>query len=103
MYESLEPFVGYADGASHSTQNLSSAAWDIFTPNDKLVSFQGICIGRSTNNIVEYSALIELLSDAILFGINHIIIRLDSQLLVLQLTIIYTVRNPILLIFFVRV
>ena len=38
--------------------------------------------------------LIELLFDAISFGINHIIIRLDSQLVVLQLTSVYTVRNP---------
>ena len=64
MSKSSEPFVGYADGASCSTQNLSSAAWAIFTPNDELVSFQGICIGRSMNNIVEYSALIKLLSNA---------------------------------------
>ena len=95
--------VGYADGASHSTQNLSSAVWDIFALNDEWVTFQGICIGRSTNNIAEYSALIELLSDAISFGINHIIIRLDSQLVVLQLTSIYTVRNPTLLRLFLRV
>ena len=65
MFESSEPFFGYADGASHSTQNLSSVVWAIFTPNGELVSFQGICIGRSTNNIAEYSVLIELLSDAI--------------------------------------
>ena len=96
MTESLEPFVGYANGASHSMQNISSAAWAIFTPNGELVSFQGICICRSTNNITEYSALIELLSDAISFGINHIILRLDSQLVVLQLTSVYTVRNPTL-------
>ena len=83
MSQSSEPFVGYADGARPSTQNLSSAAWAIFAPNDGLVSFQGICIGRSTNNIAEYSVLIELLSDAISFGINRIIIRLDSQLVVL--------------------
>jgi len=103
MTESLEPFVGYANGASHSTQNLSSAAWAIFAPNDELVSFQGICISRSKNNIAKYSALIELLSDAISFGISHIIIRLDSQLVVLQLTSIYTVRNPILHYMFLRV
>ena len=45
MSESLEPFVGYVDGVSHSTQNLSSAALAIFAPNDKLVIFQGIFIG----------------------------------------------------------
>ena len=103
MTESSEPFVGYADGASHSTHNLSSAVWTIFTPNGELVSFQGICIGKSTNNIAEYSALIEILSDAISFGINRIIIRLDSQLVVLQLTSIYYVRNPKLLRLFLRV
>ena len=77
--------------------------WAIFTPNDELVSFQGICIGRSTNNITEYSTLIELLSDSISFGINRIIIRLDSQLVVLQLTSVYIVRNPTLHRFFLRV
>ena len=55
------------------------------------------------NNITEYSTLIEVLSDAISFGINRIIIRLDSQLVVLQLTSIYTVRNPTLLRLFLRV
>ena len=65
MSESSEPFFGYADGASRSTQNLSSAAWAIFAPNDELVNFQGICIGRLTKNITKYSTLIEILSDAI--------------------------------------
>jgi len=91
MSEYLEPFVGYVDGASRTTQNLSSVAWAIFTPNGELVSFEGICIGRSMNNIVEYSTLIELLSDAISLGICRIIIRMDSQLVVLQLTNVYIV------------
>ena len=103
MFESLEPFVGYADGASHSMQNLSSAAWAIFTPNGELVSFRGICIGRSTNNITDYITLIEILFDSISFCINRIIIRLDLQLVVLQLTSVYTVRNPTLLRLFLRV
>ena len=103
MSESLEPFVGYVDGASRSTHNLSSATWAIFTLNGELVSFQGFCIGRSTKNIPKYSALIKLLSDAISFGINLIIISLDSQLVVLQLTSIYSVINPTLLRLFLRV
>ena len=78
MSESLEPFIGYADGASRSTQNLSFVAWAIFAPSGDLVSFGGICIGQSTNNIAEYSALIELLSDSISRGICRLIIRLDS-------------------------
>ena len=70
MLDLLDSFVGYADGVSHSLQNLSSAAWAIFNPNRKLVTFRGVCIGRSTNNIVEYTVLIELLSDATTRGIR---------------------------------
>ena len=103
MSKSLEQFVGYSYGAICSTHNLSYAAWAIFAPNDELVSFQGICIGISTNNIAEYSTLIKLLSDAILFAINRIIRRLDSQLVVLQLTSVYTIRNPTLHRMFLRV
>ena len=103
MSESLKPFVGYVDGASRSTQNLSSATWAIFASNSELVSFQGICIGISAKNIGEYSVLIKLPSNAISFGINRIIIRLDSQLVVLQLTSVYTVRNPTLHRLFLRV
>ena len=103
MFELLEPFVGYVDGASHSTHNLSCTMWAIFALNSELVRFQGIRISRSTKNIAEYSTLIELLSDAISFGINRIIIRLDSQLVVLQLTGVYTVRNLTLHRLFLRV
>jgi len=103
MSKYLEPFVGYDDGASCSTQNLSSASWAIFAPSGKLVSFQGICIGRSTKNIAEYSVLIKLLSDSISLGICWIIVRMDSQLIVLQLTNVYTVWNPKILHMFLRV
>ena len=98
-----ETYVGYADGASRSTRGLSSAAWAIFDPSGELVSFRGVCIGRSTNNIAEYSALIELLSDTIALGIRQLIVRLDSQLVILQLTGIYSVRNPAIYRMFLRV
>ena len=98
-----DTYVGYADGASRSTRNLSSAAWAIFDPSGELVSFRGVCIGRSTNNIAEYSALIELLSDTIAHGIRQLIVRLDSQLVVLQLSGIYSVRNPAIYRMFLRV
>ena len=78
MSDFLEPFVGYANGASRSTKNLSFAAWVIFTPNGELVSLRGICISRSTNNIVEYSAVVKFLSDVISHGIDRLVNKLDS-------------------------
>ena len=103
MSKFSEPWVGYANGASRSTENLSSAAWAIFALSGELMIFRGICIGRSTNNITEYSALIELLSDAISLGIHRIIIRLGSHLIVLQVTGVYTIRNLAIHRMFLRV
>ena len=97
MLESSLPSIGFADGASRSTRNLASAAWAIYAPTNELVSLQGVCLGRATNNIAEYSTIIELLVDAISLGIHHLIVRLDSHLVVLQLSNIYSIRSPTLL------
>jgi ribonuclease HI len=83
MSESSPPHMGFADGASHSTQNLASTTWAIYAPTNELISLRGVCLGRATNNIVEYSTVIELLIDVISLDIRHLVIRLDSQLVVL--------------------
>jgi len=103
MLTFLKPYVGYVDGCSRSTWNLSSTAWAIFSPNGKLVSMQWIFIGHSTNNIIEYSAMVELWYDAISHGIRRIVIRLHSQLVLLQLANIYLVRNHAILCMVLRV
>jgi ribonuclease HI len=85
------PYIGFVDGVIRSTQNLTSVAWEIYGPTNELISIHGVFFGCATNNIAEYSVVIELLIEAILFGILHLIIRLDSQLVVLQLSIIYSI------------
>eukprot|EP00253_Pinus_taeda_P002196 PITA_02196 len=77
------PLAQPCNGASHSTRNLSSAAWAIFNPSGELVTFRGVCIGQSKKNITEYNALIELLFDAIAHGVCRLIVKLDSQLVIL--------------------
>ena len=63
----------------------------------------GVSLGKKMNNIVEYSAVIELLSDAISFGIRCLIIRLDSQIIVLHFKRVYAIRNLVLLRLFLKV
>jgi ribonuclease HI len=46
------------------------------------MSSSGVCLGPSTNNVVEYSVIIELLRDAISHGILSLEVPLDSQLVV---------------------
>ena len=47
--------------------------------------------------------MIELLSSSISFGIQHLIIRLDSELIVLHLNKVYVIKNPVLLRLFFKV
>jgi ribonuclease HI len=96
MSSDSEVFVGYADGASWHTWRLASATWVIFTPQGQLLSSGGICLGDTTNNVVEYSAVIELLRDALSLGISHLRVYLDAQLVVSQLNRVYRVHDPTL-------
>ena len=93
-------FVGYADGAIRHAQNLASAAWMIYSPIIQLVVSGGACLGPATNNVAEYNTVIELLRDAILNGILYLEVRLDSQLVVLQLNGEYRVPDPTILRYF---
>ena len=74
MSESSLPYIGFIDGAIRSTQNLASATWVIYAPTNELVSLRGVCLSRATNNIAEYSAIIELLVDAISLRIHHLVV-----------------------------
>eukprot|EP00253_Pinus_taeda_P023849 PITA_23849 len=62
------------------THNLSFAAWVIYDPHGESVDLQGVCLGCTTNNVTEYSAVIELLTEAINLGIRALDVNLDSQL-----------------------
>ena len=96
-------FLGFVDGSSRHTHQLASAAWVIFSPDHLVVSSGGACLGPTSNNVVEYSAIIELLQDAISHDIQSLEVLLDSQLVVSQLNGQYRVRDPTLLRIFLKV
>jgi ribonuclease HI len=90
-------YVGFADGTSHHTRNLATTAWVIYSSEGLLVYSGGVFLGTSMNKVVEYSAIIELLRDAISHGIFSIEVHLDSQLVVCQLNGRYHVCDLTLL------
>ena len=90
-------YVGFVDGASHHTQNSILVAWVIYTPMGQILSSGGVCLRPSSNNVAEYSAVIELLHDAISHVTHSLKVCLDSQLVVSQLNGLYNVRDPTLL------
>jgi ribonuclease HI len=96
-------FFGFADGTRRHTRRLASASWVIFTPQGQLLYSGGICLGDATNNVVEYSIVVEFLCDALLHGISHLRIYLDAQLVVFQLNGVYHIYDPTLNQQFLRV
>ena len=97
------PYVGFANGACRSTRDLSSAAWVIYDPHGELIDCQCVCLGRTTNNVAEYCAVIKLLVEAINRGIRALVVNLDSQLVVHQLNGQYSVRDHRILRLYLRV
>jgi ribonuclease HI len=90
-------YLGFAYKVSHHTWNLDFFAWVVNLTEVLLVSSGGICLGPYTNNVIEYSVVIELLRDAILHGIFSLEVLLDSQLVACQLNDNYYVSDPTLL------
>ena len=103
MSRESSTYIGFGDGASRHTQHLASIAWVIYTPMGRVLSSGGVCLRPSSNNVAEYSVVIELLRDAILHGILSLEVRLNSELVVSQLNGLYHVRDPTLLRRFLRV
>ena len=62
-----------------------------------------MCLTRTTNNVAEYSAVIELLAEAVDLGIRALVVNLDSQLVVHQLNGQYSVRDQRILRLYLRV
>ena len=90
-------YIGFVDGASCHTQHSASTTWVIYTPTGQVLSLGGIYLRPSSNNVAEYSVVIELLQDAISHGVLSLEVHLDLQLIVSQLNGLYHVRDPTLL------
>ena len=96
-------FYGFVDGACRHTLNLASATWVLYSQAHDLVSSVVGYIVLTTNNIVEYHAVIGLLTKAASRDIDHLVVFMDYQLVVSHLNHVYAIRNPVLLHLFRRV
>ena len=81
---------------NRSSQNAASAAYVIFSPCIEFLDSRGIFLGRATNNLAEYEVVIALMTNAFALGIRSLVVRLDSELVISQLTSLYYVRHLML-------
>lgn len=83
----------YTDGGARGNPGPSAIGAFLFDQNTQLVDFSGKYLGESTNNVAEYSALLEGLSIAKKNGVSELTCYLDSELAVKQLNGAYKVKN----------
>jgi ribonuclease HI len=86
----------FIDGGSRGNPGLAAFAYIINQPNHPLVEFSDI-IPHATNNVAEYTALIEALRRSSQLKIPQLTIHSDSELMVKQMNGLYRVKHPDLL------
>lgn len=87
----------YTDGAARGNPGPAGAGILLQDEQGQTVSAQCRFLGRATNNVAEYQALLLGLEAALPHNPRHLIIRMDSELLVRQLQGRYKVKSPLLL------
>ena len=100
MPSSSLSYIRYAEGASCYTRHIALAAWVLYTPESELLGSGGIFLGSATNKISEYMSVIQLLMEVASRDISNLVVRLDSQLIIMQLNNHYLVCHPVFLVIF---
>ena len=88
----------HCDGASRGNPGPAGIGVALFRDGEgEPVAAIGESIGRTTNNVAEYAALLRGLREALLKGASEIEVRTDSELMARQVQGRYKVNSPDLL------
>jgi ribonuclease HI len=98
-----ESVVAYADGASRGNPGPASFGFVVYDETGRQLHSGSRALGRATNNEAEYNGAIAALEAALGLGARRVELRMDSELIVRQLSGRYKVRNPRLLSLYKRV
>src|ERR1700730_1416374 len=87
-------YTANIDGAARGNPGPASYGVVIRRPDGTPLESLGKYIGRHTNNVAEYYALIAALDYAAAKGIKRLRVLSDSQLIVNQMKGVYKVKHP---------
>jgi ribonuclease HI len=86
----------YADGAARGNPGPASIGVVIKDESDNKVAEISNHIGTATNNQAEYLAIIAGLEKVISLGYKNVIVKADSELVIMQINGLYKIRNTAL-------
>jgi ribonuclease HI len=87
-------YTANIDGAARGNPGPASYGVVVRRPDGTPIESLGKYIGRHTNNVAEYYALIAALDYAAAKGIKRLRVQSDSQLIVNQMKGLYKVKHP---------
>jgi ribonuclease HI len=87
-------YTANIDGAARGNPGPASYGVVVQRPDGKHLETIGKYIGRHTNNVAEYYALVAALDYAAAKGIKRLRVYSDSQLIVNQMKGLYKVKHP---------
>jgi ribonuclease HI len=86
----------FADGGSRGNPGPAASGAVIVNPAGEVVAEAGRFLGVATNNVAEWTALLIGLEAAAERGIRRLAVRMDSELVVKQVSGEYRVKNETL-------
>jgi ribonuclease HI len=86
--------VVHVDGGARGNPGPAAIGVVLSTPDGEPLEEVGERIGRATNNVAEYRALLHGLERARLLGATEVEVVNDSELVARQLTGAYRVKHP---------
>ena len=89
----VETAKAFVDGASKGNPGPAGIGAVIFTMDERKIAQLSDHIGVATNNIAEYTALIECLKMARRMGVQALFVLSDSELMVKQMNGVYKIKN----------
>jgi len=86
--------IVHVDGGARGNPGPAAAACVITTPTGELIDQQAQLLGRASNNVAEYRALLLGVARARELGASEVELIGDSELIAKQVQGIYKVKHP---------
>jgi ribonuclease HI len=83
----------FADGGSRGNPGPAASGAVLFDESGAVLREVGTYLGVATNNVAEWTGLLTGLEAALDLGVDDLAVRLDSELVVKQISGAYRVKN----------
>ena len=89
----IDKIIAYTDGASRGNPGPAAAGFILINTSGTQLQANAFCLGHTTNNVAEYTAICKALNAAKQIGAKQITVFSDSELLVKQINGEYRVKS----------